>query len=80
MSTQNDQEVEVKIAITDLEAVKRRLRELGFRESVAREFEANTLYDTSDRKLRRSEMLLRLREVRFEIRDYLEGTGNAGSV
>lgn len=63
MSTQNDCETEIKIQIHDLEEVRQRLVQLGFKESVARKFEVNALYDTVDQKLRRTEMLLRLRKV-----------------
>ena len=63
MSTKNDHETEVKIAVPNLNAVRQRLDQLGFLESVPRSFEANTLYDTAERKLRRGQMLLRLREV-----------------
>lgn len=63
MSTQNGCETEIKIQIHDLEEVRQRLVQLGFKESVAKKFEVNVLYDTVDQKLRRTEMLLRLRKV-----------------
>ena len=63
MSTKNDRETEVKIAVPNVEAIRQRLDALGFKESAPRLFEANTLYDTAERKLRCGEMLLRLREV-----------------
>jgi adenylate cyclase class 2 len=63
VSTKNDRETEVKIAVPNVEAIRQRLDALGFKESAPRLFEANTLYDTAERKLRCGEMLLRLREV-----------------
>lgn len=56
-------EVEVKIRLTDSAAILDRLRATGLTQSVPRQFEANTLYDTSDHHLRQNGMLLRLREI-----------------
>ncbi len=56
-------EIEVKIPISNATAVKDRLQALGFTISVARQFEANTLYDTPDHRLRDRQMLLRLRQI-----------------
>jgi adenylate cyclase class 2 len=56
-------ETEIKIRIADLGSTINRLHTLGFRETVARLFEANTLYDRPDGELRRSGMLLRLRQI-----------------
>jgi adenylate cyclase class 2 len=56
-------ETEVKIRLQNKAAVLERIRAAGFRESVPRQFESNTLYDTSDRRLRNQQMLLRLRKV-----------------
>jgi adenylate cyclase, class 2 len=62
MSTERGNETEVKIPLPDLAATSHSLTSLGFTVSVPRGFEANTLYDTADRKLRGGEMLLRLRQ------------------
>ncbi len=56
-------ETEIKLRIPDKSAVLDQIRAAGFRESVPRLFEANTLYDTPHKRLRKKEMLLRLREV-----------------
>ena len=56
-------ETEVKIRLSEKAKALERLRHAGFRESVARLFEANTLYDTPDGQLRKKETLLRLREA-----------------
>ncbi len=63
MSTAHGIETEVKIRLTDSAAAKLRLANANFSESVPRRFEANTLYDTADLKLKRAQMLLRLRHV-----------------
>jgi adenylate cyclase, class 2 len=56
-------ETEVKIAVGRPEGCRDLLHSRGFREVVARRFEVNTLYDTSDGRLRLSSMLLRIREI-----------------
>src|SRR5690242_18764822 len=56
-------EVEVKLAVNDVEGTSKRLRDLGFSISREREFESNTLYDTTDRQLRKAGMLIRLRKA-----------------
>src|SRR5581483_8162673 len=56
-------EIEVKIKVDDKAAVLKRIHAIGFSESVARQFESNTLYDTLDQQLRNKQMLLRLRQV-----------------
>lgn len=54
-------EIEIKFAIHDLEAIRNRLRTLGFREQTGRTHEMNTLYDRSDEMRHRGE-LLRIRK------------------
>lgn len=56
-------EVEVKLAVNDVEGTSKRLRDLGFSVSREREFESNTLYDRTDRQLRNAGMLMRLRKA-----------------
>ena len=56
-------ETEVKLRVKDLESLKKRLRETGFKVEVERLFEANTLYDKADKELQRAGMLLRLRQA-----------------
>jgi adenylate cyclase class 2 len=63
MSTAHGIETEVKIRLSDTPAAQRRLSEAGFAIFVPRRFESNTLFDTPDLKLRRAQMLLRLRQV-----------------
>ena len=62
-ATTTPSENEVKIRLADRLAALDRIRGAGFRESIARLFEANTLYDTTDQELRGKQMLLRLREA-----------------
>ncbi|HEX4773488.1 MAG TPA: class IV adenylate cyclase [Bryobacteraceae bacterium] len=56
-------ETEVKIPVTDLDAIGDRIRAAGFHPHVQRSFEANTLYDTQNQALRASGHILRLRQV-----------------
>ena len=63
MSTAHGIETEVKIRLADSSAACHRLDDAHFTISVPRRFEANTLYDTPDAKLKRGQMLLRLRQV-----------------
>lgn len=58
---QSPVETEVKIRITDAEAMCRTIEEAGFALSQPREFEVNTLYDTPSRQLFSQKMVLRLR-------------------
>ncbi|MFB3815149.1 MAG: class IV adenylate cyclase [Terriglobales bacterium] len=54
-------EVEIKFLVADIGALETRLRERGFRQVTPPAHEMNTLYDTSDRRLRRAGELLRIR-------------------
>jgi adenylate cyclase class 2 len=56
------QEVEIKFLVSDLKALERKLRELGFHEVTPSTHEINTLYDLPGQKLRRKGELLRLRD------------------
>jgi adenylate cyclase class 2 len=56
------QEVEIKFLVSDLKALERKLRELGFHEGTPSTHEVNTLYDLPGQKLRRKGELLRLRD------------------
>jgi adenylate cyclase class 2 len=56
-------ETEIKIRLDDKTRALGRIHAAGFGQSVGRLFEANTLYDTAEKQLRKQEMLLRLREV-----------------
>ena len=60
---QSPVETEVKIRVADLPATCSKIESLGYRISQPREFEANTLYDTSSKALLASGTLLRLRET-----------------
>jgi adenylate cyclase, class 2 len=55
-------EVEIKFRINDLPALKRALRQAGFRLKKGRTHEMNTLYDLPGQPLRRKGELLRLRK------------------
>jgi adenylate cyclase class 2 len=54
-------ETEVKIAISDLADIRRKLRRAGFRASQRRAFEDNVLFDMPGRPLRAIRAVLRLR-------------------
>lgn len=54
-------ETEVKIRISEVSQFLENLKRHGFMLHAARQFESNSLYDTSDQLLRRSGALLRLR-------------------
>jgi len=56
-------ETEIKLAVEDAAAGRRLLGRHGFRVFKRRVFEANTVYDTSDLRLRRAQSLLRLRQA-----------------
>jgi adenylate cyclase, class 2 len=57
-------EVEIKLAVHDPRAVRRRLAETGFRRASKRYFESNALLDFPDRRLRKHGSLVRLRSER----------------
>lgn len=56
-------ETEIKLAMPDLAAARRKLRSAGFRVSRRRVFEANTMFDTPELTLREAYSMLRLREA-----------------
>jgi adenylate cyclase class 2 len=56
-------ETEIKIRISDVPAIQRRLRKLGFRIHARRVFESNVILDTPGRRLRRKGSLIRIRRV-----------------
>jgi len=55
-------ETEIKIQVENASEVQEKLKAAGYQVSRAREFEANTIYDTGESRLFHSGMLLRLRE------------------
>jgi adenylate cyclase class 2 len=59
-------EIEIKFRIDDVQILNRRLRQSGFRLITPRTHEVNTLYDLSDKSLRRRGELLRLRKYGSE--------------
>ncbi len=54
-------EVEIKFLVEDIGALEAKLRRLNFRQITPPTHEMNTLYDTSDQRLRRAGQLLRIR-------------------
>jgi adenylate cyclase class 2 len=56
-------ETEIKIRISSVAAVRKRLRDLGYRVHARRVFESNVLFDTPDRRLGKKSHLLRIRRV-----------------
>ena len=61
--TPSPTETEIKLAVPDVAHARRVLRSAGFRVSRRRVFEANTVFDTADRRLRQANLLLRVRET-----------------
>jgi adenylate cyclase, class 2 len=59
-STATNREIEIKLRVTDLTAIVRRLQKLGA-STLGRVLEQNTLFDTAQSDLRRGGCLLRLR-------------------
>jgi adenylate cyclase class 2 len=55
-------EIELKVPVTDPEALQTRLPALGFQLVTPRTFEHNTLYDTPNRDLRSRREILRIRQ------------------
>lgn len=56
-------ETEIKIRISNREAIRRRLRKLGYRVHSRRVFESNLVFDSGDGKLRNKGELLRIRRA-----------------
>lgn len=59
----SETETEIKLRVRDLSEIRAELEAAGYCVSQERQFEANTLYDTGDRRLLHSGTLLRLRET-----------------
>lgn len=55
------EEIEIKLSVPDVAAIRRRLKQLHAREIVPRTYELNTLYDTPHGDLRRRGQLIRVR-------------------
>ena len=71
-------EVEIKFRIRDPRALRRKLREAGFRLITRRMHEMNTLYDLPGQPLRKRGNLLRLRKYGSEWVLTHKGKGKAG--
>src|SRR5262245_16944669 len=56
-------EIEIKLPVTNLRAMRAKVRRLGFTCSQRRTFESNVLLDTETSALRQQAMLLRIREA-----------------
>ncbi len=59
------QEIEIKLRVTDIKALRSRLKRLRAREITLRTHESNTLYDTPRQDLRRRGQIIRLRIERL---------------
>jgi adenylate cyclase class 2 len=56
-------ETEIKLRVAERVPTVERIMAAGYEQSAARVFEANTVFDTPDQRLRGNDMLLRLRQV-----------------
>jgi adenylate cyclase class 2 len=74
----NGQEIEVKIPLPGADGIPERLKAAGFTISAPRIFEANTLYDTPDQRLRAKQQILRLRQVGERVILTWKGPGESG--
>jgi adenylate cyclase class 2 len=61
LGTKSNQEIEIKLRIAKVSALRRRLNQLGAREVSPRTHESNTLYDTPKKVLARRGQLIRIR-------------------
>ena len=61
-------EIEIKLPVADMNALKKALKRLGAREVFPRTHERNTLYDTPEQDLRRRGRLVRLRTEEVKIK------------
>ncbi len=59
--TANHEEIEIKLKVRDISAIRNRLKTLRAREISPRTYESNTLYDTPRQSLRRRGQLIRIR-------------------
>src|SRR5438105_5008188 len=57
------QEIEIKLAVPESRYARRLLRGAGFRVSRSRVFEANTVFDTRSRGVKKAGTLLRVRQA-----------------
>jgi len=71
-------EIEIKLKVPDAAHGRRLLRASGFRVSRPRVFEANTVFDTPDSRLRRAGCLVRVRDVKGAAKLTYKGPGSAG--
>src|ERR1019366_6233398 len=62
----SNQEIEIKFRVSDLRALTRKLRKIGFGVVTRRTHEMNTLYDWPGEVLRGRQQLLRLRQYGSE--------------
>jgi adenylate cyclase, class 2 len=71
-------EIEVKIAVPGAAEARRQLRKNGFVVVKPRILEANEVFDTPDLRLRNSQLLLRIRQIRHETKLTYKGPPAAG--
>src|ERR1039458_1677513 len=57
----SNQEVEIKLRVADVAALRRCLKQLRARETCPRTYESNTLYDTPKKDLARRSQLIQIR-------------------
>ena len=71
-------ETEIKIRTSSIAAVRKRLRDLGYKVHARRVFESNTMFDTPERRLREKGELLRIRRAGRETLVTYKGPSQAG--
>ena len=71
-------ETEIKLAVADVRAARKLLKDAGFRVSRRRVFEVNTVFDTPELTLRRASTLLRLRQAGGHITITYKGKPTVG--
>ena len=72
-------ETEIKLRASDLPAIRRRLRAIGFRVHKRRIFESNVLLDTSDRTLAGKDEMIRIRRAGPKAKLTYKGKSQSGA-
>ncbi len=76
--TDSNQEIEIKLRVAGVESARSLILGAGYRVSVPRTFEVNSIFDTSGATLRQSGMLLRLRKAGEKFTMTVKGQASPG--